>query len=1027
MRLLKAVLAAATLLVPCAAQADGPPRRLAHYTHQSWTLATGAPAPVLDIAQGRDGFLWLATGEGLFRFDGISFEPIVPDGDAAAGDYPSAVLVARNGDVWTAFKGSRRFAVYRGGALRFIDAPPAPAWIMTLAEGPDGALWALTAAFAAEVLRFHDNRWDRFDATRGLPRDDGLSMVLSSDGAVWVSTIGSVARLPPGGTRFQTFREVGGNPRLSVDAEGRVWTSAKEGSYPLTGPGGRGAPPPLRGPYPTDRAQIRGAPRFDREGNLWIATRYDGVQRVASADPHGPSMEPGVPPPVETIRVGEWLSSDVTNRIFEDREGNVWVGTEKGLDRFRPASVRFEAALTSPAAFGDKLLAASDGTVYVGEATTIYRVRPGGEPEPIVDNVFEPQSLCEAPDGALWMVFTKHVLVWKGALTKTIERRNTVGISYDCAFDRHGAFWFSAHGGGLNRYRNGTWDQPFGPVGADASAPVEAGPFVPTTMERDARSSLVVQFGRQLAWIDGGQRRITPFSFGGGEPKVITLYGASNGDVFAAGAFGITRYRGGQAQTIWNPGASESSRINGIVQTPNGDTWLAYPKTLVRMTSGELERAFTQHAFSPPTLSLGFADGLIDRPHSHTQRAVVQGGDGRIWIATETGTLWMDPARIVRSDVPPELAIQSITYDGRLVRDPVSLTLPAATSNIEIDFAALSLADPQAVSVRYMLEGYDPGWIDPGARRQAFYTNLPPRAYRFRVIAARPSGAWNQGGAAVRFEIPPTFFQSYFFVALCAALAVLALWLAYRVRMAQVASRIRTRLEERMGERERIARELHDTLLQSVQGLVLRFQSVANRLSPGDAPRQQLEAALKLADDVMIEGRNRVRDLRASDSSREPLANLQELADAAGFDPPIPIRIVVEGRTRRVHPLVAAEMRGIAGEALFNIARHARAGAVDVTLTYGEGELGLEIRDDGVGIAPSVLVRGSRDGHFGLVGMRERAERIGGTLSIDSGDGKGTDVMLTLPARLAYVERATRGWRSHLPWRYARERVDLNG
>jgi len=1023
---LTSLLAAATLLVPSVALADGSPRRLAHYTHQTWTETTGAPAPVLDMAQGRDGFLWLATGEGLFRFDGISFDRIVPAGEAAEDDYPTSVFVARNGDVWTAFKASRRFAVYRDGVLRFLDAPRAPSWIVTIAEGPDGALWALTAAFEAAVLRFQNGRWDLFDAARGLPRYDGLSMVLAPDGAVWVSTTGSVARLPPDGTDFQTLRDVRGNPRLSLDPDGRVWASEKRGSYPITGPGGRGAPPTLRAPYPTDSAQIRGAPRFDRDGNLWIATRYDGVQRVGTAEPEGPSAHADATSLVETARGSQRLSSDVTNQILEDREGNIWVGTEKGLDRFRPATVRFEAVLTSPAAFGDKLLVASDGAVYVGEAKVLYRVRPGGDPEPVLRDILEPQSLCEAPDGALWIVFPTRVLVWNQRITKSIDRPNTLGISYDCAFDRHGDFWFSAHSGGLNRYRQGTWDQPLGPVGPDASAPIEAAPSVPTTMERDARGNLVVQIGRQLAWLDGDARRVTPLDFGAGEPKVLTLYGAPNGDVLAAGAFGLTRYRSGQIETIWTARAAESNRISGVVQTPDGDTWLAYPRTLVRMRGQELERAFAGHAFAPPTLSLGFGDGLINRPHSHTQRAIVQGGDGRIWIATETGTLWMDPQDIARSDVPPGLAIKSVTYDGQLARDPASLTLPAATANIEINFAALSLADPEAVGVRYMLEGYDAGWIDPGARRQAFYTKLPPGDYRFRVIVANDDGALNRTDAAVSFAIPPTFFQSYWFLTLCAALTLLLIWLAYRLRMAQVASGVRTRLEERMGERERIARELHDTLLQSVQGLVLRFQAVANKMPAGDSSRAQLESALASADEVIVEGRNRVRDLRAGDHSGDPLANLQELADAAGFDPPIPIRIVVEGRPRPVHPLVAAEIRRIAGEALFNVARHARAHAVDVTISYGDRQLGVQIRDDGVGIAPSVLARGSKEGHFGLLGMRERAERIGGALSIDSSTGSGTDVMLTLPVRLAYAERI-HGWRLHWPWRYARERMDADG
>jgi signal transduction histidine kinase len=188
----------------------------------------------------------------------------------------------------------------------------------------------------------------------------------------------------------------------------------------------------------------------------------------------------------------------------------------------------------------------------------------------------------------------------------------------------------------------------------------------------------------------------------------------------------------------------------------------------------------------------------------------------------------------------------------------------------------------------------------------------------------------------------------------------------------------------------------------------------------------QLESALKSADDIIVDGRNRVRGLRVDESAGDLLANLQKVADAAGFDPPIPIRVVVEGKTRPVHPLVATEIKRIAGEALFNIARHAHARSVDVTITYGNRQLGVQIRDDGVGIEASVLARGLKENHFGLIGMRERAERIGGTLSIDSSAGKGTDVMLTLPSRLAYSQQRP-GWLSRLPWRHVHESVGAHG
>lgn len=1017
MRLMKVLLVAAMLVPAFAALANDQLRRLSDYTHQSRTEEDDAPAPVLAMAQGRDGFLWLATGDGLFRFDGLSFEPIEPEGAAAQEDYPTTVFVARNGDVWTTFKASRRFAVYRAGRLRFIDGPPAPSWIMTIAEDADGAIWALTANFDAEVLRFKDGQWERFDAARGLPRDDGQSMVVAGDGAVWVSQTGGVSRLAPGGMRFQVFRDTpSANGRLSVDPDGRIWISERHGSYPLTGPGGRGAPSALRAPYPTDDAQIRGAPRFDRAGNLWIATRYNGVQRVAAADPRGPPAHGEAKSTVETFRSSVGLSSDGTNQVIEDREGNIWVGTMKGLDKFRPATVRFEPTLTSPAAFGDKLMAAADGSVYIGEASTIYRVRPGGEPEPVLQDIVEPQSMCEAPDGALWIVFSGHIIVWKsGHILKTVDRPNTIGISYDCAFDERGDFWYSAHSGGLNRYRNGEWEEVLRPVQGDESLPIEAGPSVPTTMERDARGRLVVQFGRQLAWVDGPALRFTPLDFGTSEPKVLTLYGAPNGDVLVAGAFGLTRYRGGKSQTIWAGRASESNRISGVVQTPDGTMWLAYPDKLVRIGASKLEHALMAHEFPPPTLSLGVGDGLSSPPHSHSQRTMVRGGDGRLWIATETGTLWVDPTRIEHNSLTPGVAIKSLTVDDRLYRDPNSLELPAAPSTIEIDYAVLSLADPKHAKVRYRLEGFDRSWTFPGTRRKAFYTNLPPGNYRFRVIGANEDGVWNRTGAEVSFEIPPTFLQSRWFFALCFAMALVMLWLLYRMRMVQVAHRIRSRLEERLGERERIARELHDTLLQSVQGLILRFQSVANRIPPDDPSRTLLESALKRADDVIIDGRNRVQDLRVEGSPADLLTILRELVDSAEFDPPIPIRAVVEGKPRPVHPLVSAEIRRIAGEALFNVARHARATSVEAAITFGERHLDIQIRDDGMGIAEAVLTLGRKEGHFGFVGMRERAERIGGTLTIDSRAGRGTDVILKVPARLAYVNQAT-GWRSRFSW-----------
>jgi signal transduction histidine kinase len=215
---------------------------------------------------------------------------------------------------------------------------------------------------------------------------------------------------------------------------------------------------------------------------------------------------------------------------------------------------------------------------------------------------------------------------------------------------------------------------------------------------------------------------------------------------------------------------------------------------------------------------------------------------------------------------------------------------------------------------------------------------------------------------------------------------------------------MRRQLAVRLSERERIARELHDTLLQSVQGLILRFQTVANRMSADERSKAHLEEALKRADEVFAEGRDRVQDLRLAEGASNFAELLRERAAEAGFDPSFPIRIIVEGRTRRMHPIVSAELARIAGEALFNVVRHARANSAEITVRYSARQLALEIRDDGIGFSDEVLEKGQKPGHFGLVGMRERAERIGGTFAIVSRSGRGSAVTISVPARFAFAD-----------------------
>lgn len=987
-----------------AGPSPAPARRLSHYTHQRWSAESDAPRPVFALAQDRRGYLWVASATGLFRFDGIRFEAISTGVDLVEHGAPSAILVRRNGEIWTNFERSGRFAVYRDGQLRFLRAPRAPGRVMAMAEAADGTVWVATERIGEPLLRFRDGKWTSFGVGAGAPLDNPFSMAVTRDGTVWLSFTASVARLARDGRRFEFLRrERGMLGRLSMDPQQRIWLTERRGTYPLTGPQGQGDPPPLRHAYATDNGQIRGWPAFDREGNLWIATYYHGLQRVARPDPRGAPSTAEAASAVEQFTARDGLSSDATAQIFQDAEGNVWAATENGIDRFWPATLRLEPELADPGTFGDLLLQGADGKVYIGQAHTVYRVRPGGRPEAIFRSKAAPRTLCEAPDGALWIALnqTREVLIWRAGQVHPLRwPAPLTDTIYDCAFDATGDYWLTAALGGMARYRAGRWQRMFDPPGDG---------FLPKSMVSDERGRIVLQWNDHvLSRLEGEARHSVPLPLGGYAPAEVALYPIGPETLFAGGRFGLARLRGGRFQTISARRAPLLSGVNGMVQTPEGDTWLTAPGGVLRIASTALDRAFADPGEALPIQVFGAVDGLRSRPHSHSRRAIVRGGDGRLWIATQTGTLWLDPKDVTRSRTPPNVAVGALVTRERVYRDPAALTLPAGTSNIQIDFAVLSFSNPRATQVRYRIEGQDAEWVEAGTRRQAFYTNLKPGSYRFRLIAANDNGIWNERGATVDFVIPPTFIQSGWFVALCAALVILFLAAAYRLRVAQVANRIRTRLEERLGERERIARELHDTLLQSVQGLVLRFQSVANKMPPEGAPRAQLESALQRADEVLAEGRDRVQDLRASSGSGDLAELIKERAIGAGFDPQIPIRIVVEGRQRPVHPLVAAELGRIAGEALFNAARHARAGSVDITIRFETRQLAVEVRDDGVGITGEVLDKGHKPGHFGLIGMRERAERIGGSFSVDSRPGMGCAVTMALPARLAFADPAPR-------------------
>jgi signal transduction histidine kinase len=329
--------------------------------------------------------------------------------------------------------------------------------------------------------------------------------------------------------------------------------------------------------------------------------------------------------------------------------------------------------------------------------------------------------------------------------------------------------------------------------------------------------------------------------------------------------------------------------------------------------------------------------------------------------------------------------------------------LPTHTTNVRIEYTAGSLTIPERVRFRHRLEGLDRDWQDAGDRREAVYTNLGPGKYTFHVIAANNDGVWNSIGASLPFTIAPAFYQTRWFYALCALICVGLLWILYMMRIRQISSQVRGRLEERLAERERIARDLHDTLLQSIQGLILRLRATVARLPKQMEAYSQMEQALERADEVLTEGRDRVKYLRASPSLDTDLPRaIESVGEQMATSLTARFRLKVDGISRDLHPIVLEEALFIAREALVNAFRHANAHQIEVEISFGKTELLVRIRDDGEGIGAEVLQRGGRDGHWGLLGMRERAKKIRATLTIWSKSGAGTEVDLRVPANVAY-------------------------
>jgi signal transduction histidine kinase len=966
-------------------------RSLQQLHHTAWLARDGVPDDLNSLSYTSDGFLWMGSSAGIIRFDGVTFERYQP----LHGKFPEKDVyftkAAPGGGLWIGWRIGGA-SLLRDGVVRNFTAADGG-----FAYDQDGSVWA---AGMGGLARYDGQRWQRMGPEQGYTAQKASAVFVDREGTVAAFSEQGLFLMPKGATRFQpavgkldTRQPPQQGPDGSIyflEEHGiRIRILASLARYEQAGAW-----------IYRDTSGDSGDMLVDSQGALWF-NHGEGLYRVsrpaAARVPPGQVLAPGT----QVFGYKDGLSGPIVHSILEDGNGNVWVATNKGLDRFRPASV--VALQPSDGAMkltGTRMLAARNGAVWLGTGEHQFPwvlARPDGglSTEKLG---FRVTTVLRGRDGEVW--FGTDGAVLRQDAAGRMEKIgyppgvDSVGPVHRLMQDADGALWASIVRTGVFRYRQGRWDRDER-LAADAAF----------SMLGDSQGR--AWFGYVDNRIVMLERGAAAVSFGAGEGlavgRVATLH-ELHGRVLAGGPDGMALYRDGRFVALRSAPEDALAGVVGIAESADGSVWLNCAAGVLRLTADDVRAmlADSSHVLRPRVFNE--SDGLRGRSTSFNGDSAVVASDGKVWVSTNAGTSWIDPGHLMDYRTPPPARVLSVSAGGKAYQDLARLALPVGVGNVQIDYTAPELAVPERTRFRYQLEGYDRDWQEAGGRRQAFYTGLAPGRYVFRVAAASPDGVWGQAGAGVPLDIPPAWNQTLWFKGACAGVAMLALWLAYRLRMRQVAGRLRARLEGRQAERERIARELHDTLLQGIQGLILRFEAVALRL-PSSAPvRQQMDAALDRAGQMLVEGRDRVQGLRLPMVLEEGVAQaLEQLGRGMAGEAGVAFRITSEGKERALRPDIGYEVYRIGSEALANAVRHARASSVEVALAYADDGLSLRIKDDGQGIADTVLSAGARFGHWGLPGMRERAARLGGTLELSSKPGEGTSVILRIPAPAAFT------------------------
>jgi len=1004
------------LLGPAPVLALDPSLDVSQYGHTAWTVRDGfSVGAIFAMAQTPDGYLWLGSEFGLFRFDGVHAVPWQPPAGQHLPDKPYSLLVTRDGTLWIGtFAG---LVSWSGGKLTQYPEV-GQVFVTSLLEDRDGTVWAGIQGSAADtpIGRLCAIRSGRAQCYG----EDGAlgsfvwSLGEDSSGAVWAGAESGLWRWKPGppkryampGSRIADMTTTD-DGRLLVGVSGarlRQFVGDKVESYPMRDATNRNR-------LLQDRDVDSNKLLRDRNGGLWIGTHERGLIHVHNGR-------------TDVFTKLDGLSGDISCSLFEDREGNVWFASSRGLDRFRElpvTTISTKQGLSSDSTLS--VVAATDGSIWVATHDGLTRWKNGqttvfhktsGLPDDFA------QSLFQDSQGRIWVFTARGLAYFKDGRFVAVNGVPSTEV-YSITGDQAGNLWLSGNRG-LSHMREGRLVEhfPWSALGRRQQAKV-------IVFDRE-QGGIWLSFwldGGVLYFKDGQVRASYTAANGLGKGHVPGLRLDRDGALWAATEEGgVTRIKDGRVTTLTTRNGLPCDTIHWSIEDDDRSLWLYTACGLVRITRSELDAWIADPKRRVETTVWDTTEGVQFRAVAPSSwgPTVARSTDGKLWFVPGEGIQVVDPRHLHFNGVSPPVHVQQIIADNKsywqnLPGAAVStLRLPPRIRDLQIDYTALSLAAPEKVHFKYKLEGQDHDWREVVNHREVQYSNLRPGSYKFRVIASNNSGVWNEQGDSLEFSIGPAYYQTSWFRVLCVAVFMALLWAAYQWRVRQLHHDFEMTLEARVGERTRIARDLHDTLLQSFHGLLLRFQTVSVLLPerPIEA-KEKLDSAIEQAAGAITEGRDAVQGLRASTVERNDLALAintlgEELENDSSNHRPATFRVSVEGQARDLHPILRDEIYKIAAEALRNAFHHAQAKQVEVEIRYDHDQFRLRVRDDGKGIDAAVLSSHGLEGHYGLRGMRERATLIKGKLAVWSEVNEGTEVELRVPASAAYTTDRKRSW-----------------